>query len=127
MKGRQVILTVGGQNILGVRTKGLTVNNEPIDTSDDNSAGWQEFDAIPGQKAVELPISGMVKNLELLRAIMGTGSQIYACTLTYPDGGSVVSGDFMLANYTETGEYNGAYTFDITLQSSGAVTFTAAV
>lgn len=122
-KGRQVTLTMGGQSILGVQTKGLTVNNEMIDTTDDNSSGWQEFDAIPGQKAVELPFSGMVKNLEMLRSIMGTGSQIFACTLTYRDG-STVTGDFAMNNYSETGEYNAAYTFDVTLASSGAVTFT---
>ena len=125
-KGRQVTMTLGGQNILGVQTKGLTVNNEMIATTDDNSSGWQEFDAIPGAKNVELPFSGMVKNLEMLRAIMGTGSQIYAVTLTYSDG-SVVAGDFALANYSETGEFNSAYTFDVTLQSSGAVTFTPGV
>ena len=126
IKGRQVVMTLGGQSILGVQTKGLTVNNEMIATTDDNSSGWQEFDAIPGAKSVELPISGMIKNLELLRAIMGTGSQIYAVTLTYPDGSSV-SGDFGLANYTETGEFNTAYTFDVTLASSGAITFTPGV
>jgi len=129
MKGRQVTLTVGGQSILGIQSKGLTVNNEFIETTDDNANGWQEFAAIPGQKAVELPFSGMVKNLEVLRSIMGSGSQIYACTLTYPDGtttNSTVTGDFAMQSYTETGEYNGGYTFEVTLASSGEVTFTPA-
>lgn len=123
-KGRQVTMTIGGQSILGVQTKGLTVNNDMIDTTDDNAGGWITYDALPGQKSVELPFSGMVKNLEMLRAIMGTGSQIFAVTLTYRDG-STVTGDFAMTNYSETGEYNTAYTFDVTLASSGAVTFTA--
>ena len=123
VKGRQVLLTMGGQSILGVQTKGISVNNEMIDSTDDNSSGWAEFDALPGQKAVEVPFSGMVKNLELLRAIMSDGSQIFAITLTYPDG-SVVAGDFAFTSYSNTGEYNTATTFDVTLASSGAVTFT---
>lgn len=123
VKGRQVLLTMGGQSILGVQTKGISVNNEMIESTDDNSNGWSEFDAIPGQKAVEVPFSGMVKNLELLRAIMSSGSQIFAITLTYPDG-SVVAGDFAFTSYSNTGEYNGATTFDVTLASSGVVTFT---
>lgn len=126
--GREVALTLGGQSILGVQTKGLTVNNEPLDTSDENSNGWAEALALPGQKSIELPYSGMVKNLEMLRAIMAgpDSSQMYAITLTYPDG-SVVSGDFFLNNYSETGEYNTLYTFDVSLQSSGEVTFVAGV
>ena len=122
--GREVTLTVGGVSILGVQTKGLTVNNEPLDTTDDNSAGWAEALAIPGQKSVEMPFSGLVKNLELLRAIMVNESQIYACVMTYPDG-SDVTGDFFMANFNETGEYNGLKTFDVSLQSSGEPTFTA--
>ena len=124
IKGREVLLTIGGQTILGVQTKGISVNNEMIDTTDDNSAGWIEYSAIAGQKSVELPISGMVKNLELLRAIMGIGSQIYACTITYPDN-SVVAGDFAMTSFSDTGEYGSAYTFEVTLASSGVVTFTA--
>ena len=123
-KGRQVTLTIGGQSILGVQTKGLTVNNEMQETTDDDAGGWITFDAMPNAKSAELPFSGMVKNLELLRAILGTGSQVYACTLTYRDGSTVVA-DFAMTNYTETGEYNTAYTFDVTLASSGPVIFTA--
>lgn len=123
--GREVTMTLGGQSILGVQTKGLTVNNETLDTTDENSNGWMEALALPGQKSIELPFSGMVKNLEMLRAIMSgpDQSQIYAITLSYSDG-SVVSGDFFLASYTETGEYNALYTFDVSLTSSGQVDFT---
>jgi len=122
--GRQVVVTIGGQSFLGTQTKGLSVTNEGLETTDDNSSGNQEFLALPGLKSVELSISGQVKNLEGLRAALATGSQIYAGTVTYPDG-SAVGADFFMGSFTDTGEYNGLYTFDITLSSSGAVTFTA--
>ena len=126
IKGRQVLMTIGGQNILGLQSKGLTVNNTFIETTDDNANGWTEFDAIPGVKSVELPFSGIVKNLEMLRAIMTAGSNIFAVSLTYPDG-STVTGDFAMNSYTETGESNEGYTFEVALASSGEVTFTAGV
>lgn len=123
IKGRQVLMTIGGQNILGLQSKGLTVNNTFVETTDDNAGGWTEFDAVPGLKSVELPFSGIVKNLEMLRAIMTAGSNIFAITLTYPDG-STAAGDFAMNSYTETGESNEGYTFEVSLASSGAVTFT---
>jgi predicted secreted protein len=123
--GRQVAITIGSQTILGVQTKGLSVNNERLDTSDDAAAGWAEALATSGQKSVELPISGLLKNLELLAAYFAA-SQIFAATVVYPDG-SEVEGDFFLESFSETGEYNGLKTFDATFSSSGAVTFTAGV
>ena len=122
--GREVAMTLGGSTIAGKQTKGLTVNNERIEVGDDDSGGWTVALAKPGQKSVECPISGIVKDLNLLRSIISNASQKYALLLTYPDG-STVAGDFFLGNYSETGEYNGAYTFDITLSSSAAIVFTA--
>lgn len=122
--GRQVIVKVAGQAFLGTQTKGLTVNNERLDTTDDNSNGWQEALAIPGEKSIEQAISGQVKNLEGLRAILQNGSQIYPVEVEYPDG-STVEGDAFMASYADTGSYNELFTFDISLNWSGAPTFTA--
>jgi predicted secreted protein len=124
--GREVVMTIGGQNILGNQTKGLSVNNEMLDVSDENSSGWTEALAIPGAKTIELPFSGVIKNLELLRAMMTAGSQMYAVSLTYTDG-STVTGDAFMQSYSETGEANGLYTFDVSCTFSGAPTFTAGV
>lgn len=122
--GRQVVYTIGGQSILGINTKGLTVNGEPVDVTDDNSDGWQELLATPGVRNAEITASLVVKNLEMLRAIMTNDSQMYAFTGTYPDGSSV-AGNAFFANYSETGETAEAYTADVTFQLSGKPTFTA--
>lgn len=124
--GREMVLTVASQSIAGSQTKGLTCNNEPVDVTDDNSSGWRELMAIPGLKTVEFPISGVLKNLELMRAFFNAagGSQMFELVATYADG-STVTGDFMLATFSETGESNGAKTFDSTWQSSGAIVFVA--
>lgn len=125
--GRDVTMTIAGQTILGVRVKGVTLNNERLDTTDDDSSGWAEALAKPGRKSVEMSVSGLVKNLELVAAYFnGNDSQIYAVELTYPDG-STVAGDFFFDSMNPTGEENALATFDASFSSSGAVTFTPGV
>lgn len=121
--GREVSISIGALTILGIQTKGLSVNNEQVDVSDENSNGWKETLNIAGDKSVEFSFSGIVKNLTLLQSILTTGSQMHDCTITYKDG-STVTGEFFLGSYSDTGEYNGSYTFDAALSSSEAITFT---
>jgi predicted secreted protein len=125
--GRQVLLTIGGITIIGTQNKGMTCNNERLDCGDDQAEGWAQAMAIPGEKAVTIPISGVLKNLGLMAAYFnggGEGSQIFECQMTYPDG-SVAEGDFFMDSFSETGEYKGLKTFDASFSSSGEVVFTA--
>jgi predicted secreted protein len=124
--GRKVALTISGVGSIPIMSKGLSVNNEMIDVTSDTSDGWATALAEPGQKSMELSFSGVVENLDLMYSVVSNVSQIYACTLTYPDG-SVVSGDFSFGSFSDTGEYNEKYTFEASLASSGEVTFTPGV
>lgn len=123
--GRDIALTMGGSSIAGLRTKGVAMNKEAIDVTNDADSGWRTMLNKAGTTSLDLSLSGVTENLDVLYSAFQTNS-IYACVLTYPDG-STVSGDFFLASINQTGEYNGAQTFDITLNSSGAVTFTPGV
>lgn len=127
MIGREVTFTLGAATLVGVNSKGFTFNNEPLDTTDDNSSGWQERLAKPGVKSIEFTISGIIKNLELIKAYAGT-SQIFPVVVTYPDGAttnSTLSFDAFLDSVSKTGESNGLVTFDASFSSSGEATFTA--
>jgi predicted secreted protein len=124
--GRKATLTIGGVGSLAIMSKGLTVNNEMVDVTNDTSGGWATALAEPGQKSCELSVSGVVENLSLLMSVFTNVSQIYACVLTYPDG-STVTGDFSFGSYSDTGETADKYTFEVSLASSGAVTFVAGV
>jgi predicted secreted protein len=121
--GREITFTLGGAAITGVNSKGFTFNNEALDTTDDNSLGWQERLAISGVKSVEFTFSGIVKNLELIAAYNGT-SQIFPIVSTYPDG-STLTFDAFMDNISNTGEANGLTTFDASFSSSGVVVFVA--
>jgi len=123
MLGRDAILAIAGQPIAGVLTKGLSIANEAVDVSSDDSGGYRELMAQSGTSTLDLSVSGVVKNLELLRSVIENESKMYAFTLTYTDG-SIIAFDGFFATYSQTGEHNGAYTFDSSFQSSGAYTFT---
>lgn len=132
--GRKVIFRWGADDsplaaLAGVRTKNLSINNEPVDVTNDDSDGWRTLLTEAGEKTVNLSLSGIVIDGGLKEEAMADSDAspqadlVRHVTLTYPDGG-VIEGDFFLASYTETGEYNGAATFDCELQSTGAVSFT---
>ena len=122
--GRDVTITVGGVSLKGRQSKGISINNGEIDVTDDDSSGFRELMAQAGVQSIDLPLSGVIKNREIMNTLVGTGSKMYATLITYTDG-STLAGDFFWQSYSETGESNGAYTFDSTLLSSGAVVFTA--
>lgn len=123
--GREITMTVGGGTILGVNSKGFTFNNEPLDSTDDNSSGWQERLATAGLKSVEFTMSGITKNLGLINTYSGA-SQILPVVVTYPEG-STLTFDAFLDSVSQTGESNGLVTFDASFSSSGTVAFVAGV
>ena len=122
IKGRQRVLILGGGSPIGVQTKGLSLNNTRLDTTDDNSSGWAEATADGGLKSVAFTADGVLKNLELMNSYFGS-SQAFALTLTYPDN-SVVSGDFFMDSFEETGTNDELTTFTASFSSTGTVTFT---
>lgn len=132
--GRKIILRWGADEsplvaMAGVRTKGIQINNEPIDVTNDDSDGWRTLLEEPGERTLNLSLSGIIIDGDLKEVVMGDGNSpppdlVRHVTLTYPDGGEL-SGDFFLASYNETGEYNGAATFDLELQSTGEFVYDA--
>ena len=121
--GRDATLTIAGQPIAGVTTKGLSIANEAVDVSSDDSSGYRELMAQSGMSTLDLSVSGVTKNLELMRSCIVNESKMYAFTLTYTDG-SVIAFDGFFATLSQTGESATAFTFDAAFQSSGTYTFT---
>lgn len=122
--GRKIELTWGGAAIPGVREKAVALNGEPIDITSDDSLGWRELlSDDPAENQVTLSISGVTKSFKLKQDWFAN-NRMQAVTITYPDGG-VLTGNFYLASYTDTGPYNDATTFECELQSSGVVAFGA--
>lgn len=122
--GRDAVLTIAGQAIAGVTTKGLSIANEAVDVTNDDSLGYRTLMAQSGLSTLDLSVSGVVQNLELMRSFVTNESKIYTFVMTYTDG-STVTFDSFFSSYSDTGETATAFTFDASFQSSGAYTFTA--
>jgi predicted secreted protein len=125
--GRQVVFYFGGASpadqIQGVREKGVECSGEPVDLTSDEDSGLRTLlDNTAGQSHVNIKISGVSKDTRL-RAAWHANQRTQPIRLEYP-GGASLAGTFFLATYNETESYKDASTFEATLMSSGAVTYT---
>lgn len=124
--GRRVTFYWGGNspgdNIPGVREKGVKLAGSPIDVTSDESSGWRALLEDAGERTVDITIAGVVKN-DRLKSDWVNGTRTQHVSLEYPTGG-VLAGTFLLVDYSETNPYKDASTFTATLQSTGAVAYT---
>jgi predicted secreted protein len=108
--------------IPGVREKGVTLNGEAVDVTADDDNGWRSLLIDPAENQVEISLSGVTK-VHTLKADWFAGSRSKYAEIEYDDGAKV-RGTFFLSNYSETGVYNDAATFEATLMSSGVIEYT---
>ena len=123
--GRAIELEWGSNSpatIPGVREKGIALNGNPVDVTSDEDDGWRTLLEEPGENQINISVSGVTKS-DVLRDAWFNGDRLDTAVITFPDGG-VLTGQFLLATYNETGTYNDAITFEAELQSSGVITYT---
>ena len=123
--GRAIELEWGPNSpatIPGVREKGIALNGNPVDVTSDEDDGWRTLLEEPGENQINISVSGVTKS-DVLRDAWFNGDRLDTAVITFPDGG-VLTGQFLLATYNETGTYNDAITFEAELQSSGVITYT---
>lgn len=123
-KGRSITLSWQGRTIAKMRTKGLAINNEPVDITGDTDDGWRDLLDEAGEKQVNISAAGIVINDDLRQAAMKRNVS-GAAIMTFPDGGTI-SGSFFLASYNDNGEYNGAEAFECEFQSQGEIVYDSA-
>lgn len=127
--GRDLTIALGtgasSTTITGVRTKSVSINNEPVDVTNDDDSGWRDYLDEPGQKSIEITVEGIFVDDAVRAALFSATDISETVTVTFSDGGDV-TGVALITAYSETGEYNGAVTFTATFQSKGAWTYTAA-
>lgn len=127
--GRRVTFTPTGSGtpVTGMRTKTITLNNEPVDITSDDDSGWRTFLAEdPAQRSIDIAVEGVTKDAALIElAATGGSGLVSEYTLTFEGLGSFV-GDFYIGSLELGAPYNEAVTFSCTIQSSGEQTWTAA-
>jgi len=124
---RKLVISQGGTPIAGVVQKSLSMNGEPIDITDDQSAGWRVMDSDVARRSVDLSIEGVATG-NTFRALMLATNPVLLLTditVTWPNG-DTLTGDFFFNSLEESGPENDKLGFSATMQSSGAMVFTAA-
>ena len=116
------------ETIAGLRAKRIAFNAETVDITHADSAGrWRELLAGSGVQRASVSGSGIFKDAasdEALRAVFFAGS-IASMQLVIPDFGAV-TGDFQVTALEYAGNHDGEVTFEVALESAGALTFGAA-
>ncbi|MEC9346061.1 MAG: phage major tail protein, TP901-1 family [Pseudomonadota bacterium] len=115
--------------VAGIRTTSLSINREPIDITDQQSANrWREYLAQIATKSISVSGAGVFQDdgsgdTSLKNAALDeTAMQRFQCVV--PDFGTF-EGSFHITSFEYSGEHTDAVQFSISLESGGAITFTA--
>lgn len=124
ISGRKVRIKRGSTAIAGARSDSFTINNEPIDITDKDDAGWRTYLADVGVRSIDCEVEGVLDDSTFLALAVGTGSALLEAYTLDVIGIGEFTGNFYLASFAVTGEQADATTFTASLQSSGTITFT---
>ena len=130
-KGKDLLLKIdsgsGFVTVAGLRSRRIAFNAEIVDITHAESAGrWRELLAGAGVRRAALSGRGLFRDGAsdaLVRQAFFDGV-IVSCQVIVPDFGSI-TGPFQIASLEFAGEHNGEVTFDLALESAGALVFVA--
>jgi TP901-1 family phage major tail protein len=126
VSGRKLRISRAGTAIVGARTDSVTINNEPIDITDKDDAGWRTMLADVGVRSLSCEVEGVLKNATLLGISVGTASALLEACTAEVEGIATFSGNFYLQSIALGAEQADTVTFTATLESAGTVTATIA-
>ena len=131
--GRQVILELDSTPVAALTSKTFEINKELIDISSDDSGAWvKKLETVVGSNSVTISASGVMQDEALLTEAFASSPSaaldfIFPTDLAGATTGPTVSGTFLMTSFSSTGETADKFTFDVSFESSGTVTFTAGV
>jgi TP901-1 family phage major tail protein len=115
------------ETVAGLRATRISFNAETVDvTSLESTGGWRELLAGAGVKSASISGSGVFRDAntdERARQIF-FDAQMPEFQVIVPDFG-VVEGPFQITAIEYAGSHNGEATYEMSLASAGALTFTA--
>jgi TP901-1 family phage major tail protein len=114
--------------VCGLTQSGLTINAESVDVTDNCSDGWREMLEGAGVRSVSITASGnssdnaaqafitnAILNNQFIRARIRRGA------------GDEFEGTWQIPSNGFSAPFNGAETFEVTLESAGAISYTPPV
>jgi TP901-1 family phage major tail protein len=113
--------------IAGLRSRRLAFNAETVDITHAESANrWRELLEGAGVKRASLAGRGLFKDAasdSLVRQAFFDGA-VKTYQIVIPDFGTI-EGAFQIGSLEFAGEHNGEVTYELSLESAGALTFAA--
>jgi TP901-1 family phage major tail protein len=131
-KGKDLLIKIadgeGFTTVAGLRSRRIAFNAETVDITHAESADrWRELLDGAGVKRASLAGRGLFKDAstdELMRQTFFDGA-VKNFQVVIPDFGTI-QGAFQITSLEFAGEHNGEVTYELSLESAGALTFTAA-
>jgi TP901-1 family phage major tail protein len=131
-KGRDLLLKIDDGSgafvtVAGLRARLVALNAETVDITSADSAGqWRELLAGAGVRRASLTGAGVFRDDVSDAAIRQTffDGTIRSWQVVIPDFGRI-QGPFQVTSLDYRGEHAGEVTFDIAMESAGALSFTA--
>jgi TP901-1 family phage major tail protein len=131
-KGKDLLVKIhdgtGFVTVAGLRTRRLSFNAETVDiTHAESTNRWRELLEGAGVKRASIAGRGLFKDAAtdaLMRQVFFDGT-LKSYQIVIPDFGTI-EGAFQIVSLEFAGEHNGEVTYELSLESAGALTFTAA-
>lgn len=133
-KGKDLLLKIDGDGagnyvtVAGLRSKRIAFNSETVDVTCSGSVGrWRELLAGSGVQRASVSGAGIFKDQASdanVRSRFFAG-EIVAWQVVVPDFGTI-QGAFQIASLEYAGNHDAEVTFEMSLESAGALTFTVA-
>jgi TP901-1 family phage major tail protein len=115
------------QTIAGLRATRINFNAETVDvTSLESAGGWRELLAGAGVKSASISGSGVFRDeaTDARARQIFFDSEMPRFQVIVPSFG-IIEGEFQITSLEYGGNYNGEASFDLSMASAGALTFTA--
>ena len=111
----------------GLRSTSITINDEAVDITNKDSGSSRTLLPSGGILSMTVSASGVFTDATSETTLRSKvhQSSFESYNIIIPDLGTY-AGSFMIASLEYAGEYNGEVTYSITLESSGAISFSAA-
>lgn len=108
----------------GARTTGMTLNDEAVDITNIDSNGFRELLPNGGVQSMDVRVEGVVTNSAVYLEVQTQATERTTRRYQFRSGnGDVWECDMVVQSLERTGTYNGAETFSLSLQSTGAIVF----
>ncbi len=114
------------QTIAGLRTTALVIDAEPVDITTKDSLGWRTLLSGAGTRRIRVSGTGVFWNsaAEATMRAHALAASVANFELVF-ENGDRFTGPFLVASLEYAGDHNGERSYAMTLESAGAVAFTA--